>query len=166
MGEAAPRFELRPARPPDSAQIDAVVIAAFGEFPESHGEWPTERRNRAGASSLASAGEQIVATVEGTVAGVVTYVGPNIEKQDWFDREWPVIRLLAVDPAYRGLGIGRALTEECIRRAARDGASVIALHTTPMLDVAFAMYTRMGFRHLRDSAPWGPVPYAVYVKPL
>ena len=166
MADATPRFQLRMARPEDAAQVDAVAIAAFGEFPESHGEWPTAGRNSAGTSALAASGEQIVATVDGRVAGVVTYVGPHVAKQDWFDREWPAIRMLAVDPSHRGLGIGRALTEECIRRAVRDGATVIALHTTPTLDVAFAMYTRMGFRHLRDAAPWGPVPYGVYVKQL
>jgi ribosomal protein S18 acetylase RimI-like enzyme len=93
-------------------------------------------------------------------------VGPGVEKQEWFDREWPVIRRLVVRPEYRGLGIGRALTDECVRRARRDHATLIALHTTPILDVAFGMYTRMGFTFFRESPPRGGVPYGIYVKQL
>lgn len=108
----------------------------------------------------------IVATVDATVAGCITYVGPGVPKQSWFDREWPVIRRLAVRPDYRGLGIGRALTEECIARGRRDGADLIALHTSKMLDVAVAMYERLGFAFLRESDTVGGVSYGIWIKRL
>lgn len=69
-----------------------------------------------------------------------------------------------VAPPYRGLGIGRALTEECIHRAERDGAPLIALHTTPIMKVALPMYERMGFEYERDVPPIFGVPYAIYLK--
>jgi ribosomal protein S18 acetylase RimI-like enzyme len=74
--------------------------------------------------------------------------------------------MLVVDPAQRGNGVGRALTEECVRRAGRDGATVIALHTSPIMTVALSMYRRMGFERLRDAPPIYGVPYAVYGKTL
>ena len=74
--------------------------------------------------------------------------------------------MLVVDPAARGQGIGRQLTEECLRRAERDQASVIALHTTPIMTVALPMYQRMGFARVRDAPDILGVPYAVYVKAL
>jgi ribosomal protein S18 acetylase RimI-like enzyme len=74
--------------------------------------------------------------------------------------------MLVVDPAQRGKGVGRALTDECLRRARRDGASVIALHTSPIMTVALSMYLRMGFERLRDAPPIYGVPYAVYLKAL
>ena len=97
-------------------------------------------------ASLAETGELIVATVQNKVAGAVTYVGPGRIKAEFFPIEWPILRMLVVAPARR-LGIGRALTEECIRRAERDGASLIALHTTHIMKVALPMYRRMKFKY-------------------
>lgn len=68
--------------------------------------------------------------------------------------------------ASRGKGIGRALTNECLARAKRDGANVIALHTSPIMTVALPMYQRMGFVKLRDAPPIFGVEYAVYTKAL
>jgi ribosomal protein S18 acetylase RimI-like enzyme len=74
--------------------------------------------------------------------------------------------MLIVDPAARGSGVGRALTEEFIKRARQDGSGVIALHTSPIMTVALPMYLRMGFQLLREAPPLFGVPYAVYVKHL
>jgi ribosomal protein S18 acetylase RimI-like enzyme len=57
---------------------------------------------------------------------------------------------LAVLPEARGLGLGRRLTEECIRRCRELGIKVLALHTTDWMPVAKAMYERMGF--VRDAS--------------
>ena len=53
--------------------------------------------------------------------------------------------MLVIDPGARGRGLGRLLTEECVRRARRDGAPTVALHTSPIMEVALPMYLRMGF---------------------
>ncbi|MGY4623662.1 ribosomal protein S18 acetylase RimI-like enzyme [Bradyrhizobium sp. USDA 4486] len=94
---------------------------------------------------LARTGEIIVAEDGGRIVGAVAYIGPKATKPAFFDPAWPVIRMLVVDPAARGKGVGRQLTEECLRRAERDQAGVIALHTTPIMTVALPMYLRMGF---------------------
>jgi GNAT superfamily N-acetyltransferase len=57
----------------------------------------------------------------------------------------PEVRLLAVAPAARGLGVGRALMRECIRRARQAGARALTLHTTDMMRVAMRLYEGMGF---------------------
>jgi ribosomal protein S18 acetylase RimI-like enzyme len=72
------------------------------------------------------------------------------------------IRLLSVDPAARERGIGPALSEATIERARRDGASVIALHTSPVMSVALGMYLRMGFIHTRAIPDRNGLPYAIY----
>jgi len=74
--------------------------------------------------------------------------------------------MLVVEPAFRGRGIGRALTEECIQRAIRDDASLIALHTSPLMRVALPMYLRMGFTLVNEVPPFRGVPYAIYTRPL
>jgi ribosomal protein S18 acetylase RimI-like enzyme len=59
--------------------------------------------------------------------------------------------LLAVHPNARGLGIGKALTEECLSRARELGATTMGLHTTAVMDVARAMYQRMGFTRFPEN---------------
>jgi ribosomal protein S18 acetylase RimI-like enzyme len=71
--------------------------------------------------------------------------------------------MLVVDPAARGRGVGRALMEECCRRARRDGSRVLALHTSPIMTAALAMYRKMGFVFQRDAPPISGVPSAVYL---
>ena len=95
------------------------------------------------------------------------YVGPGKPKNTFFKLEWPIIRMLVVDPAYRGQGIGRALTEECVRRARRYESLVIALHSAPIMKVALPMYQRMGFEfHCDAPAAIFGVPYGIYLKQL
>ena len=56
------------------------------------------------------------------------------------------LRMLGVDPAARGRGVGRALVEASIEVARRRGKKVFRLTTTQMMEVARRMYVRMGFR--------------------
>ena len=59
------------------------------------------------------------------------------------------MRLLAVPPECRGRGVGRALMDECVRRAKASGASSLMLHSSDTMESALALYLRMGF--VRDS---------------
>ena len=88
----------------------------------------------------------IVAELDGQLAGTVTlYLVVGHSSQGGWPGGWAGIRLLAVHPAYRRRGIGRALMEECIRRCRHRGIATIGLHTTEMMNVARRMYERMGF---------------------
>ena len=72
-------------------------------------------------SALSATGEVIIAELQDKFAGAVAYFGPDRPKAPFFDQSWPIIRMLIVDPAFRGKGIGHALSNECIARARRDG---------------------------------------------
>jgi GNAT superfamily N-acetyltransferase len=102
----------------------------------------------------------------GRIVGAVGYVPPGAPKRDFFAPEWPIVRLLAVSPAQRGQGLGRLLVQACIDRAQRDGAPLLALHSSPVMAPALRLYTAMGFEQLRALPDMFGVPYALYVKHL
>jgi ribosomal protein S18 acetylase RimI-like enzyme len=157
---------LRDFRDADAVQVNRVALAAFDEFRSQYTDWPAMVSGVAKMSALADSGEIIVAERDEGIIGAVAYIPPGCAKAPYFDRSWPIIRMLVVDPAYRGHGVGRALTEQCVERARRDGSHVIALHTSPIMTVALPMYIRMGFRLLRDAPPIFGVPYSVYLREI
>ena len=59
-------------------------------------------------------------------------------------------RLLAVDPAARGMGVGRALAERCIELAREHRHRHVVIHTTDAMKVAWGMYAAMGFERAPD----------------
>jgi len=61
------------------------------------------------------------------------------------------LRLLLVEQKARGLGLGRALTEQCIGFARQAGYSSITLWTQSILVAARAIYQRAGFRHVKEE---------------
>jgi GNAT superfamily N-acetyltransferase len=61
------------------------------------------------------------------------------------------LRLLLVEKKARGLGIGRALTEQCIRFARDAGYTSITLWTQSILVAARGIYRRTGFRRVAEE---------------
>lgn len=150
----------------DGDAVNQIAISAFQQYQQEYDDWDGFLGRISHMASIANTAELIVARVDGRVAGAVAYVGPGKEKAPFFAQEWPIVRMLVVDPRFRGMGIGRALTQECIMRALRDCAPLIALHTSPIMKVALAMYEHMGFRLVREVASIHGVPYGVYVLDL
>jgi len=61
------------------------------------------------------------------------------------------LRLLLLEKKARGLGIGRALTEQCIRFARETGYTSITLWTQSILLAARGIYQRAGFRRIAEE---------------
>lgn len=141
-------------------------MAAFEQFKYAFSDWSAMANNVSRMGDLANVGEVIVAEDEGRLIGGVAYVGPYKSKAAYFDPSWPIMRMLVVTPSARGQGTGRQLAEACMQRAIRDGAPIIALHTTPIMNVALPMYLRMGFVEAKDAPDIYGVPYRVYTKTL
>ena len=59
-------------------------------------------------------------------------------------------RLLAVDNLLRGRGIGKLLSNECIRKAKERKLHQLILHTTLAMRTAWKMYETLGFQRAGD----------------
>lgn len=157
---------IRDFQTTDTPQVNALALGAFEQFKDAYQDWPGFQSKIANMAALAESGEIIVAELDGQIAGAVAYVGPGAPKAQFFRPEWPIMRMLVVAPEFRGRGIGRALAQECMGRARRDGATAFALHTSELMAVALPMYQRMGFERVASAPPIHGVEYGVYVKKL
>lgn len=158
-------YKLRDFQVADEKAINDIALAAFKQYEKQYSDWPSFSNKIAKMSALAEHAELIVATIDDKIVGAVAYVPPGKPKQ-LFPTEWPVIRMLIVDPTFRALGIGKALTQACIGRAIRDSAPLIALHTSPIMEVALGMYLKMGFIFQQETLPIHGVHYNIYIKKL
>lgn len=159
-------FELRDFAAADAEAVNRVALAAFGQYSEQYADWAQFARRIASMSSLAESSEIVVAVLGERIVGAVAYVAPGKPRAPYFSPEWAVMRMLVVDPSFRGRGIGHALADECMRRAARDGSAMIALHTSPIMEVALPMYLRMGFEFVREAPAIHGVAYGIYARRL
>lgn len=96
----------------------------------------------------------VALSAEGELFGGVVYFGDMARYGSGGtapeEKEASGIRLLAVDPAARGLGAGRSLTNACIKLAKDKGHSQVILHTTQAMKVAWGLYERLGFKRSPD----------------
>jgi GNAT superfamily N-acetyltransferase len=139
-------IKLRDARPGELEHVAKLLVAAYQEYEEfmQADRWDWYRNDMINVRSRIPDSELIVAEVRNKIAGAVTLY-PQGSNNGW-PAGWAGIRLLAVDPDFRGRGIGRGLMEECIRRCRERGTKTIGLHTTEIMKVARAMYEQMGFK--------------------
>jgi GNAT superfamily N-acetyltransferase len=139
---------IRDAQPEELDEVSLLIRDAYIEYrhaiPSRHWRFYLDSimdvRSRLGVSEL------IVAELDKKLAGTVTlYLEASPSLQEDWPEGWAGVRILAVRPAYRGQGIGRALMEECIRRCRKRNIRTIGLHTGPAMAIARKMYEDMGF---------------------
>ena len=159
---AASSLIIRPVRPDEHAGLGDLTARVYADILGRHlGDYADVLRD---VASRATACEVLVAVGSddgdggGRPLGGITYVpgpGPWAELATEGEAE---LRMLVVEPAAQGRGVGAALVRACVERAAAAGRAGVCLSTTPSMVAAHRLYDRLGFvrqpqrdRHLDDG---------------
>ncbi|MDX9696851.1 MAG: GNAT family N-acetyltransferase [Bacteroidales bacterium] len=147
-------FIVRNAQQDEFAVLGQLMVNVYSQLDE----FPKPDEQPAYYQMLVNIGDQtkkpctellVAVTDEGNIAGGVVYFsdmqyygsGGTATKE----KNASGFRLLAVDPSYRGQGIGKLLTLECIKRANQNKSRCVVIHTTKAMQTAWKMYEKLGF---------------------
>ncbi|MQA93251.1 MAG: GNAT family N-acetyltransferase [Streptosporangiales bacterium] len=149
LGEGRRSFRLRPAT---DADLDWVVRRHGSLYAEEYG-WDSSFEELVGDIVKAYAADHDPDREGAWIAEADGVDGPvGCVFCVRADDRTAKLRLLLVDPAARGLGVGAALVDECLAFASKAGYERITLWTNDVLTSARRIYERAGFT-LRDSEP-------------
>ncbi|PWR05383.1 GNAT family N-acetyltransferase [Micromonospora acroterricola] len=140
---------------PSVARLTVAAYEADGQLKGEHGYGAV----LADVSTRAASGEVLVAVDEttGAVLGSVTFVLPGTPFAELSGPGEAEFRMLAVDPAAQGRGVGAALVQACVDRAAELGCAALMICVRAgMAASAHRLYERLGFVRAPEK-DWSPV---------
>lgn len=152
-------YIVRNAKPEEFEAIGKLMVQVYSQlegFPKES-EQPNYYKMLANIGELANKPETellVAVSPDEKIAGTVVYFGDmkhygsggtatNEQNASGF-------RLLAVDPQTRGKGIGKLLTNECIRKAKEKKRCQVVIHSTMAMSTAWKMYENLGFKRSED----------------
>ncbi|MEJ3743951.1 GNAT family N-acetyltransferase [Actinomycetes bacterium KLBMP 9797] len=148
---------VRLAAPADHEAVARVSVAAYeadGQLKGEHGYAEV----LADVATRAAAGNILVAVDEhDTVLGAVLFVLPGSAYAEVSRPGEAEFRMLAVDPAAQGRGVGAALVAACVSRARElDCHALVICVRQGFAVAAHRLYTRLGFVRTPEL-DWSPV---------
>jgi ribosomal protein S18 acetylase RimI-like enzyme len=150
---------IRPIRPEECEALGELLVAAYRTAPmdDAH-QRVYDEQLRDVASRAESSCVLVAVTPAGELLGGVTYVcGPEDAMAQYLHDGEAEIRMLAVNPACHGRGVGRALTLACLQRARAAGRRRMVLHTGNWMPAAKHLYEALGFERQR-AIDFSPAP--------
>jgi ribosomal protein S18 acetylase RimI-like enzyme len=146
---------VSPAGPEDFGRIaDLSVRVYVGGGLASEG-YTSELADVAGRASRAEL--LVVRDEDGHVVGSVALVLSGDFGEVTTSDEEAAFRMLVVDPAAQGRGLGTLLVTTCLDRARAAGKRRMVIATGTRMTAAQRLYERLGFTRLPER-DWSPVP--------
>jgi GNAT superfamily N-acetyltransferase len=146
------RPAVRVATPADYAGIGRLTVAAYDAAGQLGPETRGYDRVLSDVATRAAEGTLLVAVdeVSGALLGTVLFVLPGSRYAELARAGEAEFRMLAVEPAAQGCGIGRLLVDECLRRAAAAGCHAVVICYRDFVSSARGLYKASGFERLPD----------------
>lgn len=146
---------VRTAGPGDHEVVGRLLVQAYsvGSMAPDNPYWGALRDT----ASRAQDAEVWVAELDGRVVGTVTWAGHGSGQREVARDGEAEFRMLGVDPAAQGRGVGAALLEAVLARARADGYAAVVICSATWMAAAHHLYVRRGFRRLPDR-DWTPTP--------
>ncbi len=149
--------EIRRARPEELEEVGRATVAAYAAYLDESPETGYVDHLRDAARRDREAELWVAVDDEGTLLGSVTSCP---EGSPWRELSQPgegEFRMLAVNPAAQGRGVGRALVTHVVDGFRAQGARSVVICSMTTMEAAHRIYLRLGFT--RDQAlDWSPVP--------
>ena len=143
------------ARPADFPRIAELTVGVYVGGGLASEDYAAELADVTGGRRCPSCWWSGTATgsVVGSVALVLSGAFGNVTTSD----EEAAFRMLVVDPAVQGRGVGELLVSTCLDRARAAGKRRMVISTDPRMTAAQRLYQRLGFTRLPER-DWSPVP--------
>ena len=160
-------LEIRPALPAEFAAVGDVCVAAYATFTASSSTGYVDQL-RDVARRAAAAEVLVAADPGGPVLGTVTFVPEGGALGEIAAPNETEFRMLAVDPAAQGRGVGAALLRTVLDPSRRPGKDAIVCSSLATMRAAHRLYARAGFTRSpgRDWSPVAGVDLLAFVLPL
>lgn len=153
------KYTIRNAKPNEFAEIGNLMVKVYSQlegFPKES-EQPKYYEMLANIGALTEKPETellIAISSDNKIAGGVVYFGDmkyyGSGGTATREKNAAGFRLLAVDNTIRGEGIGKLLTNECIRKTKNKRINQVIIHTTKAMQTAWGMYEKIGFKRSED----------------
>ena len=142
-------IEIHAVRESEYVAAGEATAGAYREFASpSSVNWEPYLARIADVADRAQRTTVLVATVNGAIAGSATLELDGRTNPEWTEplaADEAHLRMLGVDPAYRGRGVARHLVVACLEVARAHGKRVLTLETTAVMTAAQQLYASMGF---------------------
>ncbi len=141
----------------DKSQLRQLAKVSYGQYEKAltKENWATlngKLNAKQSYSDMLEIAKCFVCEHKDQIIGV-GYIVPSGNPTEIFEADWCYIRMVGVNPKFRGNGIGKKLTQLCIDYAKETGEQIIALHTSEFMDSARELYERMGFIRVKEIEP-------------
>ena len=150
-------LQFREGTQNDLNQLKDLAIISYGQFENdlSAENWKIlseKLESNNSYSEILKKAKCFVCEAENQIVGVA-YIVPSGNPTEIFEANWSYIRMVGVNPKFRGLGISKKLTQNCIEFARTNGDKIIALHTSEFMNTARYIYESLGFKKIKELDP-------------
>ncbi|HEV7738233.1 MAG TPA: GNAT family N-acetyltransferase, partial [Chlamydiales bacterium] len=147
----------REGSPAEKKSLQQLGILSYNQFSKilSPADWDIMNsflRNDKMWDKLVNGSKIFVCEENDKLIGMA-YLVPNGNPTHIYPVDWSYVRMVGVDPACRGKGIAKRLTQMCVDYAKQSNEKTVGLHTSEKMNDAIHIYESIGFKLYKEIDP-------------